>query len=67
MAGQGLPRPVIRRRLIMAAIMLFQGLADYSRLADAAPGGHYAAEPFIRDLEAMITGALNAPFEMTSV
>ncbi len=64
MAGRNLPRPVLRLRLVMAAIMLFQGLADYSRLCDAAPARRYETEPFILDLEAMIVGALTAPFEV---
>jgi hypothetical protein len=47
----------------MAAIMLFHGLADYSRLRDASPDMHDRAdtERFIRDLEMMIEGALTAP------
>ncbi|MBV8653913.1 MAG: TetR/AcrR family transcriptional regulator [Alphaproteobacteria bacterium] len=62
MADLGLPQDVVHRRLIMAAIMLFQGLADYSRLRDARPAGYYETELFTRDLEAMIVGALTAPF-----
>ena len=47
----------------MAAIMLFHGLADYSRLRDAVPGTEDRAdtERFIGDLETMIEGALTAP------
>lgn len=63
MASRDLPDQVARQRLMMAAIMLFHGLADYSRLCDAAPGAHRRTdtEAFILDLEAMILGALTAP------
>ena len=59
-----LPEGLIEGRLMMAAIMLFHGLADYSRLRDAAPGpdDRGDTERFIRDLETMIEGALTAPF-----
>jgi len=62
MAALDLPAFVARQRLLMAAIMLFHGLADYSRLLDAASGaGDGDMESFVRDLEAMILGALTAP------
>jgi AcrR family transcriptional regulator len=63
MASRDLSDAVARQRLMMAAIMLFHGLADYSRLCDAAPGAHGRTdtEAFILDLEAMILGALTAP------
>lgn len=63
MAARKLPEGLVEGRLMMAAIMLFHGLADYSRLRDAAPGADDRAdtERFIRDLETMIEGALTAP------
>jgi AcrR family transcriptional regulator len=63
MAARMLPEGLVEGRLMMAAIMLFHGLADYSRLRDAAPGADDRAdtERFIRDLETMIEGALTAP------
>ena len=63
MASRSLPDGLVEGRLMMAAIMLFHGLADYSRLRDAAPGTGDRAdtERFIRDLETMIEGALTAP------
>jgi AcrR family transcriptional regulator len=64
MAARGLPPVIARQRLMMGAIMLFHGLADYSRLLDAAGSTVTGdAEIFIRDLEAMILGALTAPVE----
>ena len=63
MAARKLPDGLVEGRLMMAAIMLFHGLADYSRLRDAAPGADDRAdtERFIGDLEMMIEGALTAP------
>jgi AcrR family transcriptional regulator len=63
MTARRLPTRLAEGRLLMAAIMLFHGLADYSRLCDAAPSTHDRAdtERFIRDLEIMIEGALTAP------
>ncbi|HEX4507479.1 MAG TPA: TetR/AcrR family transcriptional regulator [Alphaproteobacteria bacterium] len=64
MAARSLPDGLVEGRLMMAAIMLFHGLADYSRLRDAMPGADDRAdtERFISDLETMIEGALTAPF-----
>ena len=63
MTFRNLPGGLVEGRLMMAAIMLFQGLADYSRLRDAVPTANDRAdtERFIRDLETMIEGALTAP------
>ena len=63
MASRSLPDGLVEGRLMMAAIMLFHGLADYSRLRDAAPMTQDRAdtERFIGDLETMIEGALTAP------
>jgi hypothetical protein len=63
MASRHLPAGLVEGRLMMAAIMLFHGLADYSRLRDVVPGAQTRAdtERFIRDLETMIEGALTAP------
>jgi AcrR family transcriptional regulator len=62
-ALRSLPEGLIEGRLMMAAIMLFHGLADYSRLRDAISGADDRAdtERFISDLETMIEGALTAP------
>lgn len=63
LAKRDLPAGLIEGRLMMAAIMLFHGLADYSRLAEAAPTVHSRAdtENFVADLERMIEVALTAP------
>ena len=63
MAAQGLPPAIARQRLVMAAIMLFHGLADYSRLLEAMEDSGQPPDPelFIRDVEAMMLGALTAP------
>lgn len=63
MASRRFPDGLVEGRLMMAAIMLFHGLADYSRLRDAAPEADDRAdtERFIGDLETMIEGALTAP------
>jgi AcrR family transcriptional regulator len=62
MASRRLPDGLVEGRLMMAAIMLFHGLADYSRLRDVEPGTDDRAdtERFIGDLETMIEGALTA-------
>jgi AcrR family transcriptional regulator len=63
LAERDLPAHLIEGRLMMAAIMLFHGLADYSRLVEAAPAAHSRAdaENFSADLERMIEAALTAP------
>jgi AcrR family transcriptional regulator len=63
MEPQALPPAVISQRLMMAAIMLFQGLADYSRIEDVSPEwGDEALEIFIGEIETMMLAALTAPF-----
>lgn len=54
---------VIRNRLMMAGIMLFHGLADFSRLLDhsSRPHGRPETEAFVAELEAMILAVLTAP------
>jgi AcrR family transcriptional regulator len=63
LAERDLPSHLVDGRLMMAAIMLFHGLADYSRLWEALPAIHSRAEAenFIADLERMIEAALTAP------
>jgi AcrR family transcriptional regulator len=58
-----LPPDLIEGRLMITAIMLFPGLADYSRLRDVIPVDDARAdlEYFVQDLERMIEGALTAP------
>jgi AcrR family transcriptional regulator len=63
LTSRNLPPELAEGRLMMAAIMLFHGLADYSRLREAVPAadGRADIERFVRDLETMIEGALTAP------
>jgi AcrR family transcriptional regulator len=63
LASRNLPPELAEGRLMMAAIMLFHGLADYSRLREAVPAadGRTDIERYVRDLETMIEGALTAP------
>jgi len=63
LASLNLPAALVDGRLMVAAIMLFSGLADYSRLRDKVPAEDAYAdlELFVRDLERMIEGALTAP------
>lgn len=61
-AGLDLPEPVQRQRLMMAAIMLFHGLADHSRLLERFGAlNAQSLAVFVADLEAMIAAALAAP------
>jgi AcrR family transcriptional regulator len=64
MARQALPPVIVRQRLMMAAIMLFHGLADFSRILDATAALDRSRDTdlFVRDLEGMILGALTARF-----
>jgi hypothetical protein len=58
----GVPEPVQRQRIMIAAVMLFQGLADHMRFLDKL--GMLRSEEilaFSADLESMITSALIAP------
>lgn len=54
---------VVQNRLMMAGIMLFHGLADFSRLLDTSSRPHSRAETeaFVAELEAMILAVLTAP------
>lgn len=54
---------VIRNRLMMASIMLFHGLADFSRLLDNSSRPHSRAEieAFVDQLGAMILAVMTAP------
>lgn len=62
LAEQRLAEPVRRQRLMMAAIMLFHGLADHSRLLEAfGTLNADAVGAFARDLEVMIAASLSAP------
>jgi AcrR family transcriptional regulator len=64
MRQRKIPPHVSARRLILAAVMLYHGLADYSHVLEATGGlDPEQVEHFSRDLEAMILGALVAPFD----
>lgn len=62
-AGIGLPEAIQRQRLLLAAMLLFQGLADHSRMLEAIDQGDASTdtELFICDLEDSIIALLSAP------
>jgi len=62
LSKHGVPEPVQRQRIMIAAVMLFQGLADHMRFLEEL--GMLRPEEillFSADLEAMIASALIAP------
>jgi AcrR family transcriptional regulator len=57
-----LPEPIVQQRLLMAAMLLFHGLADHSRMLEAAhQGAAFDTELFVHDLEDSIVALLSAP------
>jgi AcrR family transcriptional regulator len=66
-AQYALPEPIVQQRLLMAAMLLFHGLADHSRMLEAskpsADSGDAAidTELFVHDLEDSIVALLSAP------
>jgi AcrR family transcriptional regulator len=62
LAGRDFPDLIVRQKLMMAGIMVFHGLAEYSRLIDAVPelGSPSNRDVFARHLEAMVLGAMTA-------
>lgn len=62
--NQAIPQHVASRRLITASVMLFHGLADYSRVLEASGSLDEAnVHSFTADLEAMMVAALIAPLD----
>ena len=62
---QEIPPHIASRRLIIASVMLFHGLADYSRVLDASDALDEAnIHSFTADLEAMMVAALIAPLDL---
>lgn len=62
LAARAIPSHVADRRLIVASIMLFHGLADYSHVLEATGALTSAnVQMFTTDLEAMMVAALIAP------
>ena len=61
--GPRLPEPVAQQRLMLAAVLLFHGLDDHSRMLDASGRGNAGTNPelFIANLEDSIVGLLLAP------
>jgi AcrR family transcriptional regulator len=58
-----LPEPIQRQRLLLAAMLLFHGLADHSRMLEAIAEGDASTdtELFVCDLEDSIIALLSAP------
>ncbi len=65
LADRAIPGHVAGRRLVIASVMLFHGLADYSHLLESSgtPLNHASVQTFTADLEAMMVAALVAPLE----
>ncbi|EQB10705.1 hypothetical protein L288_03795 [Sphingobium quisquiliarum P25] len=63
LSARAIPPDVAERRLIIAGVMLYHGLADYSHLLEASGDLNEASlGRFTGDLEAMMVAALVAPF-----
>jgi hypothetical protein len=62
-AAYALPEPIVQQRLMLAAMLLFHGLADHSRMLEAAKQSAVAidTELFVNDLEDSIVALLSAP------
>ena len=61
---RSIPPHVASRRLIIASVMLYHGLADYSHVLEASEALNDAnVQMFTADLEAMMVAALVAPFD----
>ena len=61
-APYDLPEPIVQQRLLMAAMLLFHGLADHSRMLEVAQQGASSdTELFVHDLEDSIVALLSAP------
>jgi AcrR family transcriptional regulator len=58
-----LPEPIVQQRLLLAAMLLFHGLADHSRMLEAVKQNDPAVdtELFVHDLEDSIVALLSAP------
>ena len=64
LTGRSIPPHVASRRLIIASVMLFHSLADYSHVLEASDAlNHANVHIFTADLEAMMVAALVAPFD----
>ena len=62
--GRGIPAHVADHRLIIASVMLFHGLADYSHVLEGSGALDDAnIRMFTADLEAMMVAALVAPLD----
>ena len=62
--GRGISAHVADRRLIIASVMLFHGLADYSHVLEGSGALDEAnIRIFMADLEAMMVAALVAPLD----
>jgi len=63
LAELNLPEAVISQRLLLAAMLLFHGLADHSRMLDLMGRGNpvFDTELFVNNLEDSIVALLSAP------
>jgi AcrR family transcriptional regulator len=63
MAEHVLPPPVLEQRMLLAAMLLFHGLADHSRMLEAIGqiGTSIDTELFVNNLEDSIVALLSAP------
>jgi AcrR family transcriptional regulator len=63
LAEYHLPKPVVDQRLLLAAMLLFHGLADHSRMLEAIgnAGAAIDTELFVNNLEDSIVALLTAP------
>lgn len=64
-----LPEPIVQQRLLMAAMLLFHGLADHSRMREAAQQSDASIDTdlFVHDLEDSIVALLSAPLSANTV
>ena len=63
LAALGLPDSVAKQRMMLAAVLLFHGLADHCRMREAASGRTPTLDTglFVANLEDSIVGLWSAP------
>ncbi|MCW5570964.1 MAG: TetR/AcrR family transcriptional regulator [Steroidobacteraceae bacterium] len=61
--ARGVPERLVQQRLLLAAVLVFHGLDDHSRMLEAAGRGAAAADAalFVANLEDAIVALLSAP------
>lgn len=68
-ADYKLPEPIVQQRLLLAAMLLFHGLADHSRMLEAVRQNDPSVDTdlFVHDLEDSIVALLSAPLSENTI